>query len=269
MAALRQNEAIVSRFDAFRIDPRKLVIEPGYNVRDLTTPEAIAGLHALKDEIIAQGGVKTALTVRLKGDEVTVVRGHRRHAATMLAIAEGHNIVSIPAVPEDVGTNDESRVIDLVTSNSGEPLKPLEKAEVLQRLLGFGNTEAMVAKKTGWSAATIDGYKVLLSANSDVRTMIRNGELSPSSAIAAVREHGDAAGAVLATVRAAAAPKANGKNKKVSARATKKASGDETALGKKEIRSLVLGLRYIVQHFEGEAATRAASALEAAGVALK
>lgn len=269
MAILRKHDAVVSRFDAFRIDPRQLQIEPGYNVRDLTTPDAIAGLHDLKREIIAQGGVKTALTVRIKGEGVYIVRGHRRHAATMLAIAEGHNIVSIPANPEDTGSNEESRVIDLVTSNSGKPLTPLESAEVMRRLIGFGNTDDMVMQKTGWSRGTIDGYKVLLGATVEVREMVRAGEVAASTAVAAIKSNGDEAGPVLRTLRGTATVGKNGKTKKVSARAARKAGGDDSALGKKEIRSLVLGLRYIAKHFDGEAGNRAVQALEAAGVSVE
>lgn len=267
MATLREHDAVVSRKNMFHVDPRKLVMEPGYNVRDLTTSEAKVKLNDLMLSII-ENGVRTPVTVRLRGDVMTVVAGHRRLTASMMAIAAGHALVSIPALAEDAATNDEARTLDLILSNSGEPLAPLEKAEVLRRLIGFGNTEAMIAQKLGWSTATVESYKSLIGANADVKAMIRAGDVSASAAIAAVKAHGEGAAGKLRATAAAAPLKATGAHKRVSARVTKKASGDESALSKKEIRSLVLGLRYIYNNYEGSAAERAKTALESAGVSL-
>lgn len=267
MAQLRDHAAVTSRKNMFLVDPRLLKVDPGYNVRDLTTPEAKAGLVELKDSI-KELGVQSPVMIRLKGEDMVIVRGHRRLAAAMLAIQEGAALVSIPAIAEETTVNDEQRTLDLIVSNSGEPLTALEKAEVVRRLIGYGNTVPMIAKKTGWTPATVENYKMLLTANADVRAMVKAGEVSTSAAIASVKAHGEGAGAKLKTAQAASPLNANGVRKKVSARTVKK-DADESSLSKVEIRSLILGLRYIVKHFEGEAYNRAKQALEAAGVPLE
>ena len=133
MAQLRDHDAIQAKRDFFMVDPRKLSVDPTYNVRDLTTPDAREGLDELKAMVRADG-VQVPLVVRLIGDDLTIVQGHRRHTVVMELIAEGEDIKAIPAIAEAKGVNDADRTFDLLRSNSGQPLAPLEIAEVVKRL---------------------------------------------------------------------------------------------------------------------------------------
>src|SRR3954462_177854 len=85
--------------DLLMFDPRKIKVDPGYNIRDLSTEEAQEKLRDLSRSI-ASIGVQQPLTVRLKGDEPFVVSGHRRLAATLLAIEGGAEIKTIPCIAE-------------------------------------------------------------------------------------------------------------------------------------------------------------------------
>jgi ParB/RepB/Spo0J family partition protein len=203
---LREHDAVKSKFDAFRVDPRQLKVTEGYNVRDFTTPQAKESLEILKESIREEGGVIVPLEVRMIGEEVHIVSGHRRHRAVMELIAEGVEIESIPAVTEAKAVNDAERVLRLVTHNAGEPLTMLEKAEVVRRLINMGWSREKIAARLGYKTPqTIANFELLLAAPERVRQAIRQEEISPSTAIELVREHGDAASGKLYDIKKAAA----------------------------------------------------------------
>lgn len=182
MAQLRDHAAIQAKRDFFMVDPRKLSVDPTYNVRDLTTPDAREGLDELKAMVRADG-VQVPLVVRLIGDDLTIVQGHRRHTVVMELIAEGEDIKAIPAIAEAKGVNDADRTFDLLRSNSGQPLAPLEIAEVVKRLINYGWTEAQIAQRRGWrSTQTVTNYLSMLEMPEVVKEHVKNGHVSATLA---------------------------------------------------------------------------------------
>lgn len=258
----RDHPAVQGKRDFYPVDPRALKVDPGYNVRDLSTSEAKSKLDELS-ESIAANGVRVPLEVRLDGEDIFVVSGHRRLAATMLAIKRGAEIATVPVIPEPKGVNEVERTVNLVVSNSGEPLTPLEKAEVVRRLLAFGWDRGQVAKRLGWQGTqTVDNYLTLLGADSEVQAMVRNGEVSASTAVRAVRKEGRGAGATLKKAKAVA--EAKGK-KKVTAKSVRTAAG-EIDLKPKQVMILVAALRWVSVHGDDPSSNKAQSALRRAGV---
>lgn len=182
MAQLRDHNAIQAKRDFFMVDPRKLSIDPTYNVRDLTTPDAREGLDELKAMVRADG-VQIPLVVRMVGDDLTIVQGHRRHTVVMELIAEGEDIRAIPAIAEPKGVNDADRTFDLLRSNSGQPLAPLEIAEVVKRLINYGWTEAQIAQRRGWrSTQTVTNYLSMLEMPEKMKEHVKNGHVSATLA---------------------------------------------------------------------------------------
>jgi len=187
---LREHGAIVSKFDAFRVDPRSLEVEPGFNIRNLDSSDAREALDLLKASIKVDG-VQVALEVRLVDDRLVIVSGHRRHRAVMELIAEGNDIATVPAVAEPRLINDAERTLRQITLNSGEPLSPLDKAEGIRRLLNFGWSREKIQAKLGYkSVQTISNYELLLSAPAVVHEAVSAGEISASEATAMVRANG-------------------------------------------------------------------------------
>lgn len=215
----RDHEAVKGKRDSYPVDPRALKVDPAYNVRDMNDPETIAHIRWLADSI-KESGVRVPLEVRLEGEDIYVVAGHCRHAATMLAISEGAEIATVPTIPEPKGTNEIERVLNLVISNSGKPLTPLAIAEVVRRLMAFGWDTVKIAQRLGWkSAATVDQYVTLLGATPDVQQMIRSGEVAASTAAKVVKKEGSKAGTTLK----AAAAKSGGK---VTAKTIRQSKGE-------------------------------------------
>lgn len=179
------------RSDLFRLDPRVLKVRDGWNCRDLgaqDTREHIEGL-ALS---IAEVGVKEPLTVFWEDGAAWVSDGHCRLKATLLAIKNGADIKTVPVKSEERHANDADRLFSQVIRNSGKPFSALESAKVYQKLLGYGWTQAEIAKKAGVSQARVSQVLELLTLPEGVKQMVSAGQVSPSLAVAAVAEHSSA-----------------------------------------------------------------------------
>lgn len=178
----RDHPGVQGKRDAYPFDPRLLKIDSGYNVRDLDAADERADLDELK-ESIRSNGVRVPLEVRLVDEDVFIVAGHRRHKAVMELIGEGEEIKAIPVMPEPKHTSEVDRILNLVVSNSGKPLKPLEVAEVVRRLVAFGWDKAQIAKRIGWkSAASVTQHLELLAMPEPVKAHVREGDISATQA---------------------------------------------------------------------------------------
>lgn len=179
----RDHPAVDGKRDFYPVDPRKLKIDSDYNVRSMDSPDTREHIAALKASIIANG-VKVPLEVRLAPDDkIYIVAGHCRHAAVMDAIGEGHEIKTVPCIPEAKGTNEIDRVVNLVVSNSGKPLAPLEVAAVVKRLDAFGWSAKQIADRLGWkSTASVKHNLDLLEMSEPVKEHVRKGNVSATAA---------------------------------------------------------------------------------------
>lgn len=179
---LRDHEGVKGKRDAYPFDPRLLKVEAGYNVRVMDSPEMRAKNAELK-ESIRVNGVKVPLEVKFDGEDVYVVAGHRRHAMVSELIAEGEPIETVLVIAEPKGTNDAERALNLVISNSGEPLKPLEVAEVVRRLTAFGWDKGQIAKRMGWkSTSTVGQHLDMLAMPADLQKAVTQGKVSATMA---------------------------------------------------------------------------------------
>lgn len=186
MARLKDLAAGVS--DLFKIDPRIIKVMPGFNVRH-ENADLAEHVASLKQSIEAVG-VKTPLKVRLVNDEIFVVDGHCRLKAIMELIGDGVEIETVPCVPEGKYSTDAERDLELLTSNSGKPLTPLEKADVFKRLLSHGWDRSQIAKKAGLSEKQVSNMLDLSVAPTEVREMISSGAVSATTAMRTIQSEG-------------------------------------------------------------------------------
>lgn len=183
----RDHPGVQGKRDAYPFDPRLLKIEEGYNPRNLDAADERDDLEELK-ESIRSNGVRVPLEVRLIDEDVYVVSGHRRHRAVMELISEGEEIKAIPVMPEPKHTSEVDRILNLVVSNSGKPLKPLEVAEVVRRLVAFGWEKQQIAKRLGWkSAASVTQHLELIALPEPVKDQVRDGAISSTEAAKVVK----------------------------------------------------------------------------------
>lgn len=186
---LRDHDAVVGKNDLFRVNPRLLTVEPGFNLRDLDTPTAREKLDALKESIRAVG-VLSPVTIRIDGETIYLTDGHRRHKAVMELIGEGVEIDTVPAVAEPKAVNEAERVARIIDFGSGEPLTALEKAEGIRRLMGYGWDRTKIAGRLGVTTQTVATWEEMLALPEAVKEAVREEAVSVTTARQVVREQG-------------------------------------------------------------------------------
>lgn len=221
----RKLEGVSRGGELYEIDPRIIVIEPGFNARNFDLPENKAHVEQLAKSI-AEIGLQKPIVVRYEDGQVKLSDGESRLRGTLLAIDKlGAEIKTISATREDKRVSEAERVLGLITHNSGKPLTILEQAEVFNRLHKFKWTDAQIAKAIGLTAAHISSVMKLHAAPEEVKQIVREGKVAASLAINVVRDHGpEKALEVLqeATKNAEAQGKGRATAKHVTTKSTKK-----------------------------------------------
>lgn len=179
-----KNEAVLKRRDIFEIDPRKIEVQGGWNPRT-----DFSGEDELKLSII-ENGVLEPLTVKAVGERVILVDGERRLRATLLAIMDGHEIVSVPAMLARRGISDIEAMFTALIKNDGKPLSPVEEADAFRRLAAWGVTQADIAKRIGRSQPYVSGRLVLVDAAPEVRKAVTEKKVKIKAAKQIIKKSG-------------------------------------------------------------------------------
>jgi ParB family chromosome partitioning protein len=129
------------------------------------------------------------------GDEsfVYIFDGHCRLDGFDLAVSEGAELEHLTVVVGSQACDMEDLTVNLDSSNSGKPLEPLERAAVCKRLVLFGWDEPRIAKRLGLGVTYVLDLLLLIGSPKEVRAMVASGQVSSSTAIAALKEHGNKA----------------------------------------------------------------------------
>lgn len=218
--------------DLWQVDPRELRVLPDFNIR-LDSPQHEAKIEWLTDQMIEHGYKQdkpiAAFVAKEDGKDVLYITdGHTRHKAVMRAIAKGKNIERVPVVVKPRGTDMVDLTLDLVTSNSGEPLTPLEVGIVCKRLIGNGLDAKEIARRLGYTPEYVNSLLDLVAAPAELKKMVTEGKVAPSLAVEEVKKHGGKG----ATERIKAAVKvaeADGKGKVTKRHVEAAANGHSTA----------------------------------------
>ncbi len=207
----------LKRADARKIKLEDIHPEPGFNVRQ--QGEALeAHIENLKEYILS-GGQLPALEVRPREDGgVWIVDGHSRHEAYKRAKAVGAPIEWISVVP--FTGNDADRIARMMTSNEGLKLTPLETAFAYKRLRGLGLDNPAIAKLVHKTPQHVGQVLLLADADTSVQQAVKDGDISPTAAVAVVKQHGDKAGEQIQVLKTKAQSK--GKTKVTGTMATRK-----------------------------------------------
>ena len=211
--AASKDLAGVKKTDLYKIDPRLIVEEQGFNIRQYDTPEVEAHIESICEAML-KGTYIPPVLVRTDGTgKVILIDGHCRWKAALRAIERGANELMLTAV--NFRGSDVERIETMLRSGDGLKFTPLETAKGYLRLKRMNISTADIAKGVGKSLSHVEQYLTLATANHDAQQMVENGEVSATVAIHAVRKDGEQAGAKLKAVKAE-----NGE-KKVTAKAFK------------------------------------------------
>jgi ParB family chromosome partitioning protein len=174
----RELTGVNARKDYFTVDPKSIVVKNGWNPRtDFDGEEELVNS-------IKENGVINPVRVTKENDKIVLIDGERRLRATLRAIAEGANIVSIPAIVEAANMNEIDRMFVTLLTNEGKKLTPIEEAEAYRRLINWGLSHEEIAKKMGKHVPQIYDRLRLLEASPAVREALKAKEIT----IAEVKE---------------------------------------------------------------------------------
>lgn len=208
----------IGKSDTYEVSPFDIHVKPGWNTRDFSTEENQDHVLTLAHSI-ASRGVQVPLTVYYEDGKLWLSDGESRLRGTYYAINElNAPILSVPVRTEGRGSNDAERVLGQLVRNSGKTLTPLEKAQVVRRLLNYGWTPEQIAGEWGATVETVRRLIEMLEMPEAIRQQVQSGAVAATEAVRIVKKHGEAAPEIVD--RAVALASENGGKKKRATRAT-------------------------------------------------
>lgn len=188
-----REEAISRGAGTLIFDPRRIEEMPGYNTRDMESEATKAHIRGMADAIKENGNdTFPPITIYQEGEHIYVMAGWCRRRAHILAMEEGAEVKGILCMNAGKRSPEEM-ALDVLSSNDGLPLTPLEKAQAVKRLRSFMWSVEEIAKRRGWSVSTVRNLLALVEAPEPVKEMVRTGEVSATQAVSEMRKAPDKA----------------------------------------------------------------------------
>jgi ParB/RepB/Spo0J family partition protein len=156
------------------IDPKLLLIEEGFNTRN-----DFGDIDELKKSII-ENGVRIPTRGYEEGGKYFLIDGHRRRKACLMAIEEGFDIARIPFIPEKKKSLEE-RILEIVLSNDGKPLTPLELGETYKKLRDCGYNFTEIANKIGKTIKHVSDMITVAESTKELKDIIITGDVSATT----------------------------------------------------------------------------------------
>ncbi len=194
-------DAGASSSDLWNVPIAAIKVMEGFNVRVRNSDYAIH-ICEIGESILSNGYMKDKPLSGFVANEggqniIYVTDGHSRLEAVAYANERGAQITTVPVVTKPAGTSIEDLTVGLGTSATGRPLMPIEKAQVVKRLVGYGMEEAVIAKRLGITVGYVGDLLKLIAAPKKIRAMVESGQVSASNATDAIKKHGSNASDVL------------------------------------------------------------------------
>lgn len=233
----------VTRTNGYTVDPRLIVVEPGFNHRDYNLQTNLDHVAEIK-ESIRQNGVQNPLWVRLDAGKIVLVAGECRLRAVMELLEEGVDIKSVPAI-QKTGSPEKILLMSL-TENTGKAPSQWEVGAGFQRLIDFGWSPAQIAKEMGQKESWVKHALELASADKETKDLLDQAAVTPSAAIYAIRHSGTGASLRLkaqveeAREKAAAKPgKKKGETPATPAPVRREKASNTVHIPKKDVNTLL------------------------------
>ncbi len=135
---------------------------------------------------ILQHGILQPIVVEpqpLSSGQFRIIAGHRRYAAAKKA-----GLDMVPVTFREARDDVEPEELMLVENLQRSDLNSMDKAEAIGKLRNKGYSVPRIASSIGLAEPTVYSYLSLLSLDEASRRKIREGEVSASVAMGAIRE---------------------------------------------------------------------------------
>lgn len=217
-------EAGVTTSDMFYVEPHKLQVVEGLNLRIRGTPAYKAAVKRYADSIQEEGWYKDKPLTGYAGksdgkDVIFLVDGHTRMEALEVIKARGGDVPEkVPVIMMPPNTSIDDVVVRMF--KTGEDITPYAKALGIKRLQGMGVDDKVISKRVGLSKRYMEELVGLLALPPKIRNLLAADRLSGTETMAQIRELGQAAAVEAISGAAASVPEGEKVTRKTIARAT-------------------------------------------------
>ena len=182
---VRKHESVTMSRQTYQIKIAAIQVREGFNARKFYT-----GIEELADMIFANGIVTPLNVDILKDGTIYVERGHRRLAALkLLQERHGDYMEYVECFVNNSNTTELERLKAIYTSNTIQPLSPVENAEVVNRLkVYYELNHQQIAAELGISRQSVDNYAKIAELPDDVKQGLADERISLNSALSIVRK---------------------------------------------------------------------------------
>jgi len=172
------------RSDLFKIDPRNIIIDEDFNVR-----QDYGDMEWLTKNIIEVGMLDPIKVAKIRGTEqYTLTDGFRRMRAVLKAIEKGHEIPYVRA--EVTSGNLEDRILAMLITGMGKKtLNNLEEGEGYKQLIAYGYDVKDIVRKVNKSNAHVYNMLKLADAPMLVKKRIINGDITGNTVVTLMKDY--------------------------------------------------------------------------------
>jgi ParB-like chromosome segregation protein Spo0J len=202
--------------EVFKLDPRHITRDPGFNKR-----YDFGDIQILAEDILANG-VLESLKVRKEGSTVFLVNGDRRLSAIQLLIRE--NLwpqdpknpgfpMPVPCTSEGAAVKPLDRIFMMLSLNTGKPFTLLEKGLAYQDILALDSTiiPAEIARRSGETKQAVSNALTLATtASPALLRHVTDGSMAATTALEICKAHSTHPAQEAAATKALEAAKTNG-----------------------------------------------------------
>lgn len=174
----------IKKTTSFRVDPNLIEFEPGFNLRE-DNEETAAHVDRLY-KAMKEGAYVPPVDVQIVGEKIIARDGHCRTKAGKRLREE---MPEYTLECRQLRGNDADAILHMLGTGSGsKPLTPLEQGKGYLRLINMGMKTADIAAKLGITRVTVDNGLTLAEAPMEVQQMVAAGEVSSTTARAAIKQ---------------------------------------------------------------------------------
>ena len=166
-----------TKTDIYKIDPRAIVVEEGFNSRT-----DFGDIEELADEIKEQGVLNPITVVPFKNengeDRYRIVDGERRYRACMHILNNGGEIARIPALFASKALSAAELLTQQLMRNEGKPFTEIEYGIAFDKFKKLGYENGEIATKLGIKRWKVDCYLKHLTRDERVQQLMKEGKIT-------------------------------------------------------------------------------------------
>ena len=167
-----------TKTDIYKIDPRNIVVEDGFNSR-----EDFGDIDTLAKQIEENGVLNPISVVPFKDEDgnekYRLIDGERRYRAVMSLLDRGVSVDRIPALFQPKSADQKALLVQQNIRNEGKGFNEMELAIAYKKLLDEGMTKEEIAEKiAGGKHSKVNYCLGHLNRDERIQKLIADGKVS-------------------------------------------------------------------------------------------